>query len=277
MEVRFDFVTNDAAHPLITFLLAANVKGVPEFVQRIDNPDLANGEHAGDLKVWPAAYPRIYIERNEIVTFSLRAWRADPGSAPISVTTEHPGVIVPMGRPAPVTNAAPVPHGAVTTTVRSESQGKGYWLDIKVGPIDKAGVYTTKLEVADAARDLAEAAQGMLGVTLVVVDSSIVINPGVADVGTISISSLGPGPAQIGRMNVRKVFGSFRVLSVTSSLPWLSFDVTTLVNNKNYLVRLRADTSNGIKPSAVDGSILIATDDPRHPTIEIPLKVVFVP
>jgi hypothetical protein len=262
---------------VITFVLAANVKAVPQFVERIDNPDLANGEHAGDLRVWPAAYPRIYIERGEVFSFSLRAWRADPGSAPISVTTEHPGVIIPMGRPAPVTNAAGAPHGSITATVRSEASGKGYWIDIKAGPVDKAGVFTAKLEIPESARDLAEAAQGMLGVTLVVVDSNIMINPAVADLGTVSISSMGPGLTQIGRVGVRKVFGAFKILSVTSSLPWLNFDVTTLVNDKNYLLRLRADANNLPRPSAVDGSILISTDDPRHRTIEVPLKVVLVP
>jgi hypothetical protein len=277
VEIRFDFATNDSDHPLITFVLAAKVNAVPDFVQRMDNPDLANGERAGDLRVWPAAYPRIYLERGEILSFWLRTWLADPGSAPISVTTEHPGVIIPVGRPAPVTNAAAAPHGAVATTIRSESSGKGYWLDIKAGPIDKAGVYTTKLELPESARELAEAAQGMLGVTLVVVDSNIVINPAVADLGTISMSSMGTGQTQIGRVNVRKVFGSFRIISVTSSLPWLSFDVTTLVNDKNYLLRIRADNGNLPRPSAVDGSILIATDDPRHLTIEVPLKLVFVP
>jgi len=277
VEVRFDFTTNDADHPVITFVLAGNVKAVPEFVQRIDNPDLPNGEHAGDLRVWPAAYPRIYIERGEVFYFSLRAWRADPGSAPISATTEHPGVIIPVGRPVPVTNAAAAPHGAITATVRSEAQGKGYWIDIKAGPIDKAGVFTAKLEIPESARDLAEAAQGMLGVTLVVVESNVVISPAVADLGTISIRSIGAGPTQIGRVGVRKMFGAFKILSVTSSLPWLSFDVTTLVNEKNYLLRLRADTNNLPRPSAVDGTMMINTDDPRHHTIEVPLKMVLVP
>jgi hypothetical protein len=114
-------------------------------------------------------------------------------------------------------------------------------------------------------------------VTLVVVDSNIVINPAVADLGTMSISSVGTGPTQIGRVNVRKVFGSFKILSVTSTLPWLSFDVMTLVNDKNYMIRLRTDSTRGLKPSAVDGLLLIATDDPRHPTIEIPFKAVLIP
>jgi hypothetical protein len=243
----------------------------------MDNPDLANGERAGDLRVWPAAYPRINVERGEVFSFTLRAWRADPGSAPISVTTEHPGVIVPMGRPRAVANAEAAPPGAVNTTVRSEASGKGYWVDVRVGPIDKTGVFSGKLEIPGEAGDLAQAAQGMLGVTLVVVDSSIVINPAVASVGTISISSLGAGPTPVGRLNIRKVFGSFRIISVTSSLPWLSFDVTTLVNEKNYLIRLRANAGSVLKPSTVDSSILIVTDDPRHHMIEVPIKAVFVP
>jgi hypothetical protein len=243
----------------------------------MDNPDLANGEHAGDLRVWPAAYPRIYVERGEALSFSLRAWRADPGSTPISATTEHPGVIVPMGRPAPVANAEATPPGAVTTKVRPEASGRGYWIDVKVGPIDKTGVFGGKLEIPPEAGDLAQAAQGMLGVTLVVVDSSIVINPAVVNLGTVSISSPGGGPIQIGRLNIRKVFGSFKIGSVTSSLPWLSFEVTTMVSDKNYLIRLRANAGSGLKPGPVDSSIMIATDDPKHLAIEVPFKAVLVP
>jgi len=242
----------------------------------MENPDLANGERVGGLRFWPAAHPRIYIERGEILSFSLRAWPQDPGSAPISVTTEHPGVIVPIGRPAAIVGGQPVPPRAITTAIRSETPGSGYWLDIKVGPIDKSGVYSAKLAIPPESKELADAAES-LGVTLVVVDSSIAVNPAIVDLGQISIAKLGIGPVQVGTLNVRKAFGSFRILSVTSYIPALSFDVRTMVTDKNYLIRVRLDTSEGIKPVTLESSIVVMTDDPEHLTLQVPFRASLVP
>ncbi len=116
----------------------------------------------------------------------------------------------------------------------------------------------------------------MPDVTLVVVDSSIAINPTVMNLGTISVASVTGGSVQVGALNVRKLFGSFGVVSVSSGVPSLSFDVRTMVTDKNYVIRVRMDPTK-VKPGAVDSSILIRTDDPKHPTLEVPLKMVVVP
>jgi len=145
-----------------------------------------------------------------------------------------------------------------------------------VGPIDKTGAYTAKLAIPPESRELADAADA-LGVTLVVVDSSIALNPAVVDPGQISIAKLGTGPVQIGTLNLRKAFGSFRILSVTSYAPALSFDVRTMVTDKNYLIRVRLDTSKGIKPGTLESSILVMTDDPEHLTLQVPFRASLVP
>jgi len=244
----------------------------------MDNPNLASGERVGSLRLWPAAHPRIYLERGETLLFSLRAWPEDPGPAPMSVTTDNPGVILGSGQePARVDDkAAAAPTGAVNTTVRAAASGAGYWLDVKVGPIDETGVFFANLAIPDNAKDLTEAAKGKLAVTLTVVDSSLAINPPVMNLGTISITSLGNGMVQVGTLNVRKVFGSFGIASVTSSVPSLSFEVGTMVKDKNYLIRVRMDPSK-VRPTDVDSSIRITTDDPKHPTLEVPLKMALVP
>jgi len=279
VEVRFEFATNDPDNPVITFTLAANVKPVPEFVQRIDNPDLANGDRVNGLRLWPAAHPKILIERGEILTFSLRAWPVDPGSTPMTATTEHPGVLVPAGGASANTAepAAEVPAGSVTTRVRSESAGSGYWVDVKAGPINKTGVFSTGLDLRGAPKELVDAGGGTLGVTLVVVDSSIAISPGAVNLGQVSIAALGTGPVQVGTLNVRKLFGKFNIVSVRSGLAALSFDVKTMVHDRNYVIRLRLNAGKDIRPGTMDSKIEVLTDDPKHLTLEVPLKLVLVP
>ena len=229
--------------------------------------------------MWPTAHPRIHLERGETLSFSLRVWTEDSARAPISVTTEHPGVIVQPGerRAKGDETASALPPNAVATAVRTESAGSGYWLDVRIGPVDQAGLFRAPLQIPEGFRALADAGQSIPDVTVVVVESSIAINPATIDLGTISIASLGVGPVQIGTVNVRKLFGSFRLVSVTSGVPALSFDIRTIIKDKNYLIGIRVDRSQGLSPGSLDCAIQITTDDPKHPRIEVPLKAVIAP
>jgi hypothetical protein len=222
--------------------------------------------------MWPAAHPRIYLERGETVSFSLRVWIEDPAGAPIRLTPGSGVEKTANGR-----TPGALPPNAVTTTVRTESSGSGYWLDIKAGPIDKTGVFRAPLDLPQGLVGTAGGDPAAPDVTLVVVDSSIAVSPTMVNLGAISIAGLGRGPVQSATVNVRKLFGSFKVLSVTSSIPALSFDVQTLARDKNYLIRIRVAPGSGLGPGAIDSSILIRTDDPRHGVVEIALKAVIVP
>jgi hypothetical protein len=246
---------------------------------RLDSPDLANGERVGGLRMWPAAHPRIFLERGEILSFSIRVWIEDPAKAPISVTTDKPGVIVHVAeKPASDSQTSSgLPPNAVTTAVRTESSGSGFWLDVKLGPVDKAGVFRAPLTIPDGFKEFTGTSGAMPDVTLVVVDSSFAITPPTLNLGAISIATLANSPAPVGTLNVRKLFGSFKLESVTSGLPGLSFDVRTIINDKNYIIRIRVDPGKGLSPSAIDSSILIMTDDPKHLIIEVPIKAVIVP
>jgi len=195
------------------------------------------------------------------------------------VTTENPGVIIRTGDRNSASNekADPLPPGSVRTTVRPEKAGAGFWLDVKAGPITKTGLFKGPLSIPEGAGQLPQAARGMLDVTLIVVDSSITISPADLELDQISIASAGQSAKQVGILSLRKLFGSFKVASVTSSVPELRFDVTSLVPNKNYLIRIKVDRSKGLTEGAVVSSIVIATDDPNHQKIEVPFKMLVVP
>ena len=78
-------------------------------------------------------------------------------------------------------------------------------------------------------------------------------------------------------MNVRQVFGSLAILEVSSCAGFLRFDVQTLMKGKNYLLRIKGEGATGAKPGLVECPVVIKTDDPRHPSIEVPLKARLLP
>ena len=267
-SIVFEFVTNDPVRQRLKLTLKTDVKPLPAFVDRIDNADLALGQGAGGFRFWPTAHPRIYVEKGEPLEFWLRA---RPGSPAVVLQPTAAG-----GQQAE-TPAQNLPSGTVTTAVRSAERDREYWLDVKVTPVLSSGVFRSPLVIPAEAVNLAGAVNGSLDVTLIVVDSSIVLNPRSIDLGEISISSLDHGSRQVAALNVRQVFGSLAILEVSSCAGFLRFDVQTLMKGKNYLLRIKGEGATGAKPGLVECPVVIKTDDPRHPSIEVPLKARLLP
>jgi hypothetical protein len=266
-EIVFEFVTNDPDQPRLLLTLKANVKPLPEFVSRMDRPELATGQQEGGFRFWPAAHPRFNVEVGETLEFSLRATMQNPYAV---VGPQTPAV----ANDATASRAQALPPGSVKVKVRPAGRDDGYWLDVKVGPINKSGLFESPLAIPVEAGDLARDVAGSLDVTLMVVDSSVVITPREIDLGELSISSL---TGQVGVMNVRKLFGTFKVLDISSCAMFLKFDVQPLIKEKNYSVRIRAEGGRDATLGRIECPVLIRTDDPRHPSIEAPLKAVLVP
>jgi hypothetical protein len=236
----------------------------------MDKPELATGQQEGGFRFWPAAHPRFYVELGEPLEFSLRAKLQNP------FVVVGPQTVTAAADPANAGVTA-LPTGAVTVRVRPAAKDDGYWLDVRVGPVNKTGVFKSQLLIPDdTAAELAHDVGGALDLTLMVVDSSVVIAPKAIDLGELSISSLERQSGQVGVLGVRKLFGTFRLLGV-SSCAFLKFDVQPLIKEKNYLLKIRTEAGKGPSPGRIDCPVVITTDDPRHPSIEVPLKVTFVP
>jgi hypothetical protein len=251
--------------------MTATVRPVPGFVGQMDNPDVAGGERIGDFRFWPSAHPRFFVERGEALSFFIRV---KPDTRLIAINPE-PVMIPPGTGSAAPAEPGHLPSTAVTTAIRTAERGSGYWVDVKVAPVQKSGVFKVRLAIPPTARQIAGDIEGMLDVTLVVVDSSIVINPEAVDLGQISVSGMHE-PTQVGYVNVRKLFGMFRVIGVSSCAEFIRVKADAIVRDKNYLLRIAIDPGKGIAPGRVDCRIVVQTDDAKHPRIEIPLKLLLV-
>jgi hypothetical protein len=135
---------------MLTLTVAALVKPIPQFVHRIENADVIKGDFIGAFKVWPTAHPRITLAQGETLSFSLRIWPGQPALAQVAVP-DSPSVDASQAQDA--SNAVdaskndPLPRGALSGTVRAESTDQTYWLDVRIGPVQKPGSFRSRLVI----------------------------------------------------------------------------------------------------------------------------------
>jgi len=248
LERVFELQTNDPRHRLIKLTVTANIELPPAFASRIKNGDMAHGERVGSFIVWPAARPVIAVERGErlMVTLRVRPTGADSGSLKLATASE-------------------------VCKLRRESNGAGYLLDITVEPSNDSAprVVPALLKINDGA-----SGELALSLTVNIQADNLAVTPRQLDLGEVSLANLQSALAAGGRVGIRKIVGSFRIKSLSTTLDFLKLEQRTIVEGSNYLIRISLDQTKPAKAASYTGVLRIETDDPQTPRVEVPIKLV---
>lgn len=225
--------------------IVANVKPPPAYIKRITTADVARGQTNGAFQIWPTARPAISVEPGERLTVALRirALAPDAGSLKLG------------------------PGAPDSWNLRHEATGD-YWLDIPIDASGGSGSRSAALVV-----DLGEKGSREIRVQLMITVpvENLVVTPRDLDFGELSFESVS-GAAK--RFGVRKLVGAFHIKTLSSTLPFLKLQQTTMVDGSNYLIRITIDPTKPLKLGAYDGVVTIETDEGHRVKVLIKLKLV---
>jgi hypothetical protein len=148
--------------------------------------------------------------------------------------------------------------------LRREDRGTGYWLDINIP--EQTGSHSIPMEVISLP---AERFTLSLGVKAVA--GNLIASPGELDLGDVSLEQAANDSVRRGRLGIRTEIGTFKITSVSSTLPFLRFEQQTIIDGSNYLVQLRINRDKLPKPGAYSGTIVVETDSGKR--LEVPVKI----
>lgn len=234
--------------------LSARVKALPPFVNRIENAVINRGEYLSGFNVWPSARPRITLQTGERFTLSLRIRPEQTNAGHISKASSE--------------------DGAVPTAVRYEKGDRSYWVDIIIPAAGEPGQRSIPVKLA-----IEQGIESELSIALriSVTSEGTLVTPRTLDLGEMSLGSGGDLSTVSGRIGVRKQLGGLHLGSVKSTVPFLKTETLTIVEGVNYVVRISLEPGAKLTPGSITGSVIIETDDPERPRIEIPVRLRLVP
>lgn len=246
VERSYEVQTNDPRHPVIKVTLAATVKALPDYVKRIATADIGRGEVIGAFQVWPTARPLVTVEANERLTVPLRIRAAAQNASTLKLAPDAPD----------------------TWKLRREPKTGDYWMDLQIDASNGSGTRTATL-VVDAGDGRTREMRVRL--TINVLAENLVVTPKALDFGEVSLAK---ARNSFQRVGIRKLVGTVHIKSMSSSLPFLKLEQTTIIENTNYLVRVTIDPARPLKPGSYDGVLLIETDADKRIEVPITIKIV---
>ena len=107
--------------------------------------------------------------------------------------------------------------------------------------------------------------------TVNVLAENLIVTPKALDFGEVSLAKTRNAFQRVG---IRKLVGTFHIKALSSSLPFLKLEQTTILENTNYLVRVTIDPTKPLKTGAYDGALLIETDGGNRLQVPIKIKIV---
>jgi len=243
IERSYELQTNDPRHPVIKVTLAATVKALPDYVKRIATADVGRGEVIGAFQVWPTARPFVTVEANERLTIALRIRPIAQNSSTLKLAPDAPD----------------------TWKLRRDPKTGDYWMDMQIEASNGSGARTATIVV-----DFGDGRTREMRVRLTVnvLAENLIVTPKALDFGEVSLAKTRNSFQRVG---IRKLVGTFHIKALSSSLPFLKLDQTTIIENSNYLVRLTIDPAKPLKSGSYDGVLLIETDGGNR--IEVPIKI----
>jgi hypothetical protein len=201
--------------------------------------------------VWPTARPAITVEPGERLSFSVRIKPVSVDAGELKLASSQPA--------------------KATSNLRRETDGS-YWLDVLVGPVTEPGTHVVPFVLEAGAGGQSLKIELMISVPA----ENVVFTPKSLDLGRVSLASLKSGMQKSGRLGVRKLVGSFRIKSLTSTLAFLKLDQQVMVEGSNYLIKVTFNLSNLPKAGDYSGVLRIETDDSLSPRLEVPIKLTVV-
>ncbi|HXG63615.1 MAG TPA: hypothetical protein VNO70_00820 [Blastocatellia bacterium] len=253
MEKTFTLHTNDPRNPTIKLIITATVKPLPQYVGRLGNSKVLQGEQLSGFTVWPTALPVLKVERGESFAFTLR------------ITPEKPD--------AGKLQLASTPQSPVIYKLRRDPNREFYWLDVEIQPTTEGGIRTVPVVLQTGRKDVPEL---KIFLTIEVPAQNLTVTPPTLDMGEVSLPGLRQGGTRSGRIGVRKLVGSFQIKSLSATLPFLKFDTQTIVEGSNYLIRVSVDPGKLPGAGTLSGVLRIETDDSANPRLEVPVKITLV-
>jgi hypothetical protein len=282
VERDYRLFTNDPAQPIISLIMACTIKPVPDWMDRLQNPNLLYGSRVGHFTVWPTAEPQLRIAKGETFKLSLRVAPAGPDSAgPVEPAANPPSGPNTLGSQAGNSNYSsgglntptPLPTDKIDYKTLDISEGGvpgGFWLAIDIGPIQEPGLFRYNLTIPDRHGKPVDVS---IRLSVLVMDDQFVVAPASLDLGEIKISDMSAGDAEVGRFGLRRVLRPFEIKDVQCSLPFLKASIQPITNGRNYFIKLGAVTGSRPRPRSYQGTVRIVTDDSQQPTIEVPIKL----
>ena len=258
--IRFyDLYTSDPRHPVVNLTLRADVKPRPDFVNRITNTNIGQGETVESFNVWPTANPVVSAVRGEPVRFSLRIRPTARGLGELRLSNDNGGWY----------------------RLRREANKESYWLDIETEPINELGSHKRSIQLQTAGGNTSQlTVQLTINIALTpqlttnIAAENLIATPASLDMGEVELANLKSGPQKRTRLGVRKHIGTFNIKSVTATLPFLKFERQTIVEGSNYLINVSINPDSLPKPGPYSGLLRIETDDAQSPRVEVPVKVI---
>jgi len=218
------------------------------------------------------------MEKGEHLTLPLRVWRgqldahvANTGGDEAANKNVLPSVGPASSRE--VQARLPFPAGAVKYVMRPGGDKRGFWLDLEISGVDKAGLFEWSTNVADPTTG----ESFPVGLSALVFEENLIVNPRTIESGDVSLEVLQKSPVIAAQFNLRKMIGSIHIKGVSSSLGFVKGGVQVLVDGSNYLIKVYIVAKPGVGPGKYEGTIKVDTDDSARGEIEVPLKVTLVP
>jgi hypothetical protein len=249
VEQSFELATNDPHYPFIKLSLVAQVKPLPAFIKRIENPQIALGQQVGAFNIWPTAHPKLTLERGEKLRISFRIKPLRPDSGQLQAVSAN--------------------SSELKFELKRETE-HSYWLDVEIGPISEPGMYSRQI-----ALPIGESTDLKIDLAIEVLSQNLIVTSQQLDLGEIALSDLKQRPVRVGSFGLRKVVGSFHIKAIRSTLPFLQTKTQTLVDESNYLIEVFVVPDEKMKAGVLEGVLLIEIDDLRNPKLEVPCKITF--
>lgn len=199
--------------------------------------------------MWPTARPFINVEAGERLTIALRV-RALAQNAQNSSTLKL------------------APDAPETWKLRREPKSGDYWIDMQIDAAtgSAARMATVVVDPGDG-----RTREMRIRLTQNVLAQNLIVTPAALDFGEVSIAK---ARTSLQRVGIRKLVGTLNIKTLSSSLPFLKLEQTTIVENTNYLIRVTIDPAKPLKSGNYDGTLVIETAGSNR--IEVPIKIKLV-
>jgi hypothetical protein len=244
--------TNDPQHTTFSLLLRARIKlEQPPAAQPLDY-STNSGKRLGTFSIEP---------NDRWITTALK------GSSP-SITMH-----VYNNSAAPYKIKEVIPGGTdFTARLQAIQEGKRYELFITTNPALKPGQYHQKLKLITDSKESPELTIDLEATIL----SHIYASPNNILLPLIP-TTIEESAFNLPSISVRKIRGAgLEIKKATSTLPFIVPTVTTKMEGQSYEVKLTFKQIKTLVKGPYKGKIIIETNDPDSPIVEVPIQGVFM-
>ncbi|PYP89656.1 MAG: hypothetical protein DMF61_03020 [Blastocatellia bacterium AA13] len=186
-------------------------------------------------------------------------------------TSTSTTIVIANDKSSPVHVKKMIPGGDhVLVRLDTIEDGKRYQLSLQTNPNDKAGKHHQVVELLTDSKEFPKV-EVPIDVTIY---PWVIASPDIISIPRMTLAD--ERPLIVPPIYVRKIKdGGLKINKVSSSLPFISTNVTSQIEGSTYMIALSFDKAQIKKAGDYKGIIRIETNDPEVPVIEIPIQVKF--